>query len=425
MVLHPVRNLALAILLASVAGAALAGTYTVTNTNDEGPGSLRQAILDADADPYSTVVFAVGTGHQVFQPLSGLPGIVAGTIDGRTQPGYAGAPLIEIDCSQLPAVSECMGAQWGWIDSLVVNSSPWTAIELNFGGGVRRCYIGTDVTGAIARPNMRGVATAPYSVVGGYRPGEGNVISGNLTGVWMQIGAPVFVMGNRIGTDPSGMVAVPNQDGIELMHRGAQIGGPTSWYSNLISGNTQFGIRIDHTIDDGTAVIENNVIGLDAAGGTSLPEQRLGILLAQSNGFNIRRNVIARHWEAGVALQYASLDDRISQNLIFGNAFGIDLGYDGSGSVARTPNDPADLDTGANELQNFPSLLAGAVSGGIVTVSGVLNSAPDAPTTSRSSPRNRTPRARPSSERSGSRRTAAAMRASGGRCSPTSSRATA
>ena len=46
---HPVRSLALVTVLAAVACAALAGTYTVTNTNDDGPGSLRQAITDASA----------------------------------------------------------------------------------------------------------------------------------------------------------------------------------------------------------------------------------------------------------------------------------------------------------------------------------------------------------------------------------------
>ena len=47
MALHPVRNLALGVLLSAATGASLAGTFTVTNTNDDGPGSLRQAILDA------------------------------------------------------------------------------------------------------------------------------------------------------------------------------------------------------------------------------------------------------------------------------------------------------------------------------------------------------------------------------------------
>src|SRR5690242_9345394 len=97
---HPVRSLALVTVLGGVAWAALAGTYTVTNTNDDGPGSLRQAITDAAASgEVSTIVFAIGTGHQRIRPLTSLPKVVSTLVDGRTQPGYAGAPLIEVDGS--------------------------------------------------------------------------------------------------------------------------------------------------------------------------------------------------------------------------------------------------------------------------------------------------------------------------------------
>src|SRR3954471_14644110 len=97
---HPVRNLLLGVSMVALACVALAGTYTVTNTDDTGPGSLRQAILDAGASgEVSTIAFAIGTGHQRIRPLSPLPMVKATLIDGRTQPGYAGGPLIEVDGS--------------------------------------------------------------------------------------------------------------------------------------------------------------------------------------------------------------------------------------------------------------------------------------------------------------------------------------
>src|SRR5437868_13766719 len=85
-----------AVLLAANAGAA---TFTVTNTNDSGAGSLRQAILDADAATGSiTIAFSIGSGPQAITPLTTLPfiGNLHGTIviDGSTQPGFAGKPLI-------------------------------------------------------------------------------------------------------------------------------------------------------------------------------------------------------------------------------------------------------------------------------------------------------------------------------------------
>ena len=40
-------------------------TYTVTNTNDSGPGSLRQAIMDANGDTGRDIInFQIGSGRQ-------------------------------------------------------------------------------------------------------------------------------------------------------------------------------------------------------------------------------------------------------------------------------------------------------------------------------------------------------------------------
>jgi hypothetical protein len=266
MVLHPVRNAALGVLLAGAACTSLAGTFTVTNTDDTGPGSLRQAILDAGASgQVSTIVFAIDTGHQRIRPLTSLPKVISTLVDGRTQPGYAGTPLIEVDGSLMAAGGTCFdGVQQSTIDSLVINSCPFAGVRMGVGGAIRRSYVGTDVTGTLARPNAYGIEVPgflgpPFVVIGGYRPGDGNVISGNGTGVSLIGGGPTFVMGNRIGTDASGMSAIPNQTGIDVQTSGVQIGGPTVWYGNLVSGNS-YGIRVGITSDDGTTVIQNNVI---------------------------------------------------------------------------------------------------------------------------------------------------------------------
>src|SRR5262249_6975806 len=71
--------------------AARATTYTVTNTADSGLGSLRQAILDSNADAIGprTIAFNIpGGGVHTIQPASPLPAITKSvTIDGYTQPG--------------------------------------------------------------------------------------------------------------------------------------------------------------------------------------------------------------------------------------------------------------------------------------------------------------------------------------------------
>src|SRR5918995_5038985 len=79
-----------------------AATFVVTNTNDSGPGSLRQAILDANANPGSDVVnFNIGSGLKTITPASGFPITDPVLIDGTTQPGFSGTPLIQINADNL------------------------------------------------------------------------------------------------------------------------------------------------------------------------------------------------------------------------------------------------------------------------------------------------------------------------------------
>ncbi len=74
------------------------GVFVVTTTADSGPGSLRQAILDANTvtDGPVTIDFAIpGAGVQTIEPVAPLPPITTSVlIDGTTQPGFAGTPLI-------------------------------------------------------------------------------------------------------------------------------------------------------------------------------------------------------------------------------------------------------------------------------------------------------------------------------------------
>ena len=79
----------------------------VTNTNNAGSGSLRQAILDSNADSgdRDTIVFNIpGSGVRTITPLTALPLITQPVvIDGTTQPGYAGTPVIELNGNGLVA----------------------------------------------------------------------------------------------------------------------------------------------------------------------------------------------------------------------------------------------------------------------------------------------------------------------------------
>src|SRR6266487_1978146 len=74
-------------------------TFTVINTNASGAGSLLQAILDANTNPGADdIAFNIGAGGLTINPSGALSNIVDPvTIDGRTQPGFAGTPIIELN----------------------------------------------------------------------------------------------------------------------------------------------------------------------------------------------------------------------------------------------------------------------------------------------------------------------------------------
>lgn len=111
-------------------------------------------------------------------------------------------------------------------------------------------FIGTDASGTAAIPNFEGVALNQH--VGGFTPEERNVISGNGWGVRNA----TRVTGNYIGTDPTGMNAIPNVYGAA---GNAWVGGTEPGAGNLISGNAYFGIA-------GGGLIQGNLIGTDATG---------------------------------------------------------------------------------------------------------------------------------------------------------------
>ncbi|MCA1684209.1 MAG: right-handed parallel beta-helix repeat-containing protein, partial [Actinobacteria bacterium] len=259
------------------------------------------------------------------------------------------------------------------------------------GNVIQGNYIGTNAAGTLGLPNNVGVfGPLGHSLIGGVAPGEGNLISGN-SGSGIEGGLNNTIQGNLIGTDVTGMKAVPNADrGIRLSGAlaGNRIGGTEPGARNVISGNVGAGIGIE----DGAAgtVVQGNYIGVAADGTSPLPNttftagnSRGGVFVKYSSDNQIggpesgRGNVIAYNGGGGVIVVPVSPDApqqgiSIRGNDIYSNdGLGIDLGGDGV-----TPNDAGDADAGANNRQNFP-LVTSVTSDGLATaVGGTLNSKP-------------------------------------------------
>ena len=133
------------------------------------------------------------------------------------------------------------------------------------GNRVQGNFIGTDVSGTIALGNGTGVfiqasftAGPKKNIIGGPAPGEGNVISGNTRGVFIEDDDLVgtignLIQGNLIGTDVSGTSALGNVTyGVEV--RGASdntIGGNSAGEGNIIANNGLAGVFVNNTFPGG------------------------------------------------------------------------------------------------------------------------------------------------------------------------------
>ena len=159
------RVLLVALTLISVLRINHVSAITVTNTLDSGAGSLRQAIAtvstNAGAD---TITFNIsGAGVHTITPATQLPTITDRVvIDGTTQPGYAGKPLIEISGATVDNGGNCLVVQSGGggstLRSLAINHEWSVAIDLQANNVIiEACFLGTDATGISASGNGGGV----------------------------------------------------------------------------------------------------------------------------------------------------------------------------------------------------------------------------------------------------------------------------
>ncbi|MBS1797390.1 MAG: carboxypeptidase regulatory-like domain-containing protein [Acidobacteria bacterium] len=346
------KSLVLIILLLLAARAGEAATYTVLNTNDSGFGSLRQAIINSNSTPGidDTIEFNIaGAGVRSIVLLSDLPVIQGNvTIDGTTQPGYAGAPLIEINAAAATSGLRFVTAGTVVVRGLIVNRAASHGIDISNGPSaiditITACYIGTNSTGAGAAGNggdgihFGGFGTNASSLtIGGLTAAERNVISGNAgDGINLSGNGTVLVYNNYIGTNAAGTIDLGNGgDGIDAAVSTVAIGGTNNALSlglgNVISGNNGNGLLLDGS---GTISVQRNLIGTNAAGTGDIGNSQNGIEIdggspligSSTNALN--GNVISGNGGDvanghGIALRYYASGAQIFGNRIGTNAAG-------------------------------------------------------------------------------------------------------
>ena len=340
-----------------LASQALAAVFTVTNTNDSGPGSLRQAILEANGTAGAdSITFNIpGSGVHTISVASALPPIsdsLGVVVDGYTQPGAApntqsaaGDANLRIEVTPATGFQSCNGlsilSDGNVIRGLVINGFGCTGILINGSNNViEGNFLGTDPTGMFARPNQTGVGIEFVSAarptgnrIGGTDPAARNLISGNsATGAGIFGATSNTIQGNFIGTDAAGSNAIPNQIGIAINNLSTDnmIGGAISESRNLVSGNANCAIVV--SFGSARNTIRMNRIGTDSSGSQPVPNGCGVLLITQASENVVDRNLISGNAGDGVGI-IGSLSDR---NVISGNTIGFDVS--GAGALPNAGN---------------------------------------------------------------------------------------
>jgi len=182
-------------------------------------------------------------------------------------------------------------------------------------------YVGTDVSGTIGLGNRgRGIGievSASANLV------QGNLSSGN-GGAGILIGDPGadynVIIGNRVGTDASGMQSIPNEWVGVFVGEGSfnRIGGTALGEGNLISGNA-LGVTVTGSNAPGNLVL-GNLIGTDGSGLNALGNTGEGLTISASETI-VEGNVISGNGMAGIVLGSGS-----TSSFLLGNTIGTDQG---------------------------------------------------------------------------------------------------
>jgi CSLREA domain-containing protein len=380
----------------AVGAAARADVFVVTNTVDPGNGTcdagctLREAIDAANANPgVDFIHFDIpGAGPHLIRPTSPLPRITENvTIDGSTQPGFAGTPLIEISGELAGAGADGLWitaefCQIGW---LAVNRFDETGILVGPPGGVTvvGCHLGVDPSGTIARPNgWHGMYVySDNNQIGGTSASLRNVMSGNDGAGLVLISAEDNVVeGNYIGLDRTGTIAIPNGDpvsstlesgiSVNVLAFNNRIGGTASGQRNVISGNADLGIYVTDGAGSGPGgnLFQGNFIGTDASGTMAVPNGRVGILMNGDNNTIGGSAANAGNTIAGNVLSgiYVNADNVT----IRGNRIGVDVSGNPMGNNHGISTDEATGLTIGGTGTYERNIIAHNLHGGITVWSG-------------------------------------------------------
>lgn len=351
-------------------------TYTVTNTNETGPGSFEQGVIEAN-NPGGPTRIEFGAGvpdnSTIYLSTSTFPHIKRTvTIDGGTKNIMLHRyTSLRIDASAVNTVIRNIGVTGSYGNAGIVLMSGCTGVVIenctvvgtlhgilvNKGNNItiRNCKIGVKgaaQTLADAHYNYDGIVINNCTNV----TITGNVISGNkYKGIWVrgtknpllhadlprgdygdgmgswpnttyfpadpilfEPSTAITIENNKIGVSTNGSVKIPNQDGIFIEGSHTLI-----IRSNVIGGNSSVGLNFDQNASIGE--ISGNTIGASVTG----PEtgNNYGVVIRSSTYIKLGSegaNNISGNTSVGVEVPASKVGIEIVNN---------DIGYTWSNTI--------------------------------------------------------------------------------------------
>ncbi|MCO6500738.1 MAG: T9SS type A sorting domain-containing protein [Vicingus serpentipes] len=320
---------------------AFPGTICVLNTNNDGAGSLRDAINTANSNGVADVIsFCIdGNAPHTITLNSQLPDITENdiTIDASTQTGSAAFKIVLDGNNAVNTGINILNAENVVIKGLSIINFTDNGIAIN----------GSTSSGSISENHIAG--------------------NGNH-GIDISLTNPNYsITGNLIGTDETGTLAQSNGgDGIHANNTGGTItiGGANTGEGNIISANVGDGLELSAT--SGAFIVQGNSIGTGTNGTEELGNGEYGvetagttdnILIGGTN--NGEGNIIAFNGEEGVCVCSATnYEVEVRKNSFFGNS-------------QTTGNGGIRLVTGANN--GIQSVLITSVTSSQITGESVSN----------------------------------------------------
>lgn len=313
-------------------------TFVVTTTADSGAGSLRQAILDANALAGSDqITFQIpGSGVHTIALLSALPPITDPVvIDATTQTGYNASPLVQMDgTSALSASGFRILAGNTVVRGFSINRFALDGIRIETGGTnvIQANFIGTGPAGNAALPNgYEGIfiSGSKGNLIGGTNAADRNLISGNSdAGIYLLNSSGNTIWGNHVGVGATGAAAVPNQNnGVAIYASGGnQVGGAGPGMRNVLSGNQGSGVYLI-TASSISNRIQGNYVGTTPSGSAALANSADGITISGSPANLVggpdlgEGNLLSGNGKSGLSLSGMAA----ARNVVQGNFVGTDV----------------------------------------------------------------------------------------------------